>query len=115
MCEVDCCTINMLSCCSLDLQVVKETMRMYPIISTTGRTTSKDVTIEGFHIPSRSILMANIRALHLSGELMSECMQCIAEGSNHNCIIIIIIIIVTGLESHTRCASRAHVVRLYVP
>ncbi len=25
------------------------------------------------------------------------------------------IIIVTGLESHTRCASRAHVVRLYVP
>jgi hypothetical protein len=28
---------------------------------------------------------------------------------------IIIIIIVTGLESHTRCASRAHVVRLYVP
>ncbi len=30
-------------------------------------------------------------------------------------IIIIIIIIVTGLESHTRCASQAHVVRLYVP
>ena len=28
---------------------------------------------------------------------------------------IIIIIIVTGLESHTRCASRAHEVRLYVP
>ncbi len=28
---------------------------------------------------------------------------------------LIIIIIVTGLESHTRCASRAHVVRLYVP
>jgi hypothetical protein len=28
---------------------------------------------------------------------------------------IIIIIIVTDLESHTRCASRAHVVRLYVP
>jgi hypothetical protein len=25
------------------------------------------------------------------------------------------IIIVTDLESHTRCASRAHVVRLYVP
>jgi hypothetical protein len=30
--------------------------------------------------------------------------------SGHN-----IIIIVTGLESHTRCASRAHVVRLYMP
>ncbi len=28
---------------------------------------------------------------------------------------VIIIIIVTDLESHTRCASRAHVVRLYVP
>ena len=27
----------------------------------------------------------------------------------------IIIIIVTGLESYTRCASRAHVVRLYMP
>jgi hypothetical protein len=29
--------------------------------------------------------------------------------------LIIIITIVTGLESHTRCASRAHVVRMYVP
>jgi len=29
--------------------------------------------------------------------------------------LIIIIIIVTGLESYTRCASRAHVVRLYMP
>ncbi len=27
----------------------------------------------------------------------------------------IIMIIVTGLESHTRCASWAHIVRLYVP
>jgi hypothetical protein len=30
-------------------------------------------------------------------------------------IYVIIIIIVTGLESHTKCASRAHVVRLHVP
>ncbi len=30
-------------------------------------------------------------------------------------IILDIIIIVTCLESHTRCASRAHVVRLYMP
>ncbi len=28
---------------------------------------------------------------------------------------VIIIIIVTGLESHTKCAPRAHVVRLYMP
>ena len=33
------------------------------------------------------------------------------QAPHHGCIIII----GTGLESHTRCASRAHEVRLYVP
>jgi hypothetical protein len=30
-------------------------------------------------------------------------------------VVCIAVVKVTGLESHTRCASRAHVVRLYVP
>jgi cytochrome P450 len=60
-------TIGLILACGYKLQVLKETLRMYPVIPVVPRTPDKDLKIHGFNIPAGTVIIAGIRAMHLSG------------------------------------------------